>query len=119
MQSYTMAGFSKGIVVNTDDPAGFNRIQIRIPELHGAVSESVYDNAGPNAAKINRVDDDSLPWAEVSYPYGSDVTPEINQVVLVGYINGKSDQPVVLGWLGYEYTTQEETLVVKTTRRQG
>lgn len=118
MQSQKIAGFAKGIVINTDDPAGFNRIKVRIPQLHGAMSEKVYENAGHNAAKINRVEDDSIPWAEVSYPYGTNITPEVNQVVLVGFLNGDASQPVVIGWLGYEYTTNEEILVVKTRRKR-
>ena len=35
-------GLTKGIVVDTEDPAGFNRVKVRIVELHGAVSEDVY-----------------------------------------------------------------------------
>ena len=113
MTNEKMAGFSKGVVVDTEDPAGFNRVKVRILELHGAVTDDVYANAGANAARKNRVDDNSLPWLEVCYPYGLLRSPEVNQVVLVGYFNGSSNQPVVVGWLGYDYTDKEEILVRK------
>ncbi len=112
-----MSGLTKGIVIDTNDPAGFNRIKIRIPEIHGSVDPKVYSNAPEKVRKASWVDDTSLPWAEVCYPYGSNVPPEQNQVVLVGFFNDDSSQPVVLGWLGYEYTTNEDVLVVKLNGR--
>lgn len=105
-------GLMKGVVVDLDDPSGFRRVRVRIPALHGSFTDSFYP--AKRLGKINRVEDEYLPWAEVNLPYGSTVNPEINQVVLVGFINGSSDQPVILGWLGYEYTPEEEPLVVRT-----
>lgn len=103
-------GVTKGVVVDTDDPAGFHRVKVRIIQLHGCFDESVYGVAGRRIQQVSRISDDCLPWAEVNYPYGSDITPEINQVVLISFINGDPDKPVVLGWLGYEYTTNENKL---------
>lgn len=105
-------GLTKGIVIDTNDPSGFHRVRVRIPSLHGAMTESFYPYR--KLGRTNRVEDEYLPWAEVNYPFGSLVTPEINQVVLIGFINGSTDQPVILGWLGYEYTPEEEPLVVVT-----
>lgn len=107
-------GLTKGVVIDVDDPAGYKRIRVRIPELHGAMNPDVYtQKTGPNAV-INRVEDSCIPWAEVNYPYGSDITPEINQVVLVGFLGGDTDKPIVLGWLGYEYKPKEEPLTYRT-----
>lgn len=107
MAIYKMAGLCKGIVVDINDPAGFNRIRVRIPELHGPIKKDVFNNM-PNALHTHWVKDEDLPWAEVAYPYASNGVPEINQVVIVGFISGEDSAPVVLGWLGYEYTSKEE-----------
>lgn len=106
-----MPGLTKGIIVDTDDPAGFRRVRVRIPSLHGSFTDEFYPTR--KAGKVNRIENEYLPWAEVCYPYGQEFTPEINQVVLIGFINGSADQPVVLGWLGYEYTAIEDPLVVR------
>ena len=38
-----MSGLAKGIVIDTNDPAGYNRIKVRIPELHGVMNcDEVY-----------------------------------------------------------------------------
>lgn len=98
-------GLTKGVVIDIEDPAGFKRIKVRIPEIHGPfMKETIPDNMN----KANRVADIAIPWAEVNYPYGSDITPELNQVVLVGFISGDPQKPVVLGWLGYEYNYTED-----------
>lgn len=102
-------GFTKGIVIDTEDPAGYKRVRVRIPELHGTITTDFYDSHR-NATRfktVNRVEDNAIPWAEVNYPYGSDITPQRNQIVLVGFISGDTEKPVVLGWLGYEYTDDE------------
>ena len=111
---------TKGVVVDLDDPAGLGRVKVRIPQLHGPVSPDVLrdynnymQNHGDSAGSAYRVSDESLPWCEVCYPYGNTTTPEINQVVLVSFINGSPEQPVILGWLGIEYTTQEDILKVR------
>lgn len=113
MGLYKMSGFCKGIVVSTEDPAGFNRVRVRIPELHGPVNPDIYPSE--QAKKKYWVEDTYLPWAEVSYPFGDTTLPEINQVVLVGFFNGASDQPVILGWLGYEYTDEEDMFSHQST----
>ena len=97
-------GLVKGIVIDTEDPAGYKRIKVRIPCIHGPITK---DFLPDEYNKVNRVEDLAIPWAEVNYPYGSDITPERNQVVLVGFISGDPGKPVVLGWLGYEYNNKE------------
>lgn len=111
---------TKGIIVDTEDPAGLGRVKVRIVQLHGPVSTEVFrnyttylNNHGGQTNAVYRVEDDSLPWCEVCYSYGTSTMPEINQVVLVSFINGSPEQPVVLGWLGYEYTEQEDVLEVR------
>lgn len=111
-----IGGLMVGIVIDVNDPAGYNRIRVRIPALHGSITDEVYanDNSGrseiSNSAYINRSIDSSIPWAQVAFPFGSDVPPELNQVVVVGFINGDQNYPVVLGWLGYEYTNEERAI---------
>lgn len=107
-----MAGVTKGIVIDTNDPAGFHRIKVRIPQLHGTMTDTPYQNAEPYM-KSSIVPTKDLPWCEVSYPFGNNTPPEPNQVVLVAFIDGDSSQPVVIGWLGYEYTDQEDVYEVR------
>lgn len=116
MEILKMGGLTKGIVVNTNDPAGFGRVKVRIPELHGLVKEESYGAGalGKTIADRSRVQDSALPWCEVCHPYGSDNLPEVNQVVLIGFIDGTSNQPVVLGWLGYDYTDNEDVCEVQS-----
>ena len=106
-------GLTKGVIVDTNDPAGWNRVRVRVPSIHGAFDENFYAHINTNMKKVSRVEDKYLPWAEICYPFGQEFTPEVNQVVLVGFIDGSTDQPVVLGWLGYEYNPAEEKLVVR------
>lgn len=105
-------GIYKGIVVDTNDPKGFNRIKVRIPDIHGPIDENVYALLKDINRKGCHTNDDELPWAEVCYPYGSDAQPEVNQVVCVQFINGLRQFPVIIGWFGYEYTNNEEMLQV-------
>lgn len=112
------SGLYKGIVVDNKDPSGkFHRVRVRIPKLHGLINNNKFSK---NSARdqfqpsMNRVEDSSLPWCEVAFPFDTDVVPEIGQVVLVGFFNADVSQPVVLGWLGYNYTDLEEQFNVQT-----
>ena len=108
------AGIYKGIVVDTEDPAGLNRIQVRILEIHGLMEKSTY---GPlrkkTAVDVLRYDDEELPWAEVCYPFGDTTPPELNQVVWVMFYGGNEQYPVIVGWSGYDYTQKEEAFEQK------
>lgn len=98
-------GFCKGIVVDNHDPAGLNRVKVRIPNLDGSCSDknNSFDLSNP---RMVRVPDDSLLWAEVCHPYHDLSLPNVNQVVLVGFFSGYSNSPVILGWLGYDYNIE-------------
>ena len=107
-------GVTKGIVVSSDDPAGLHRVRVRIPQIHGCFDQTVYEAVNmENLKGVSWVEEKLLPWAEVNYPFGSNIPPEPNQVVLVGFFNGDTSTPVVLGWLGYEYTNLEEQFEIK------
>lgn len=108
-------GLLKGIVLNTEDPVGLHRVLVRIPAIHGLMQPASYGSLHKNTAR-NRlwVPEDELPWADVCYPYGSTTNPEVNQVVWVTFQNGDHNFPVVIGWAGYEYTTEEEVYVPST-----
>lgn len=106
-------GFYKGIVIDTDDPAGLNRVKVRILEIHGFINNESYGSLDIGVAKnVLWVDDEHLPWAEVCYPFGDTTLPEINQVVWVGFYGGNAQHPVIFGWAGYEYTSEEEQFVI-------
>lgn len=112
------SGLFKAIVTNINDPAGYNRIQVRIPTIHGPVDiEKVYGSLNNNenqTAQEMWVKDKDLPWAEVCRSYGNDLVPEVNQVVGVQFFNDSSEYPVVMGWMGYEYTNEEDSYVSHT-----
>lgn len=114
MSFIKMGGLTKGIIIDTDDPAGFGRVKVRIPELHGLMDEQSYGTTdlGKDISRRTWISEDKLPWCEVNHPYGSDIVPEPNQVVLVGFIDGSATQPVILGWLGYNYTDKEDVCCV-------
>lgn len=117
-QFVRQSGLYKGIVIDTEDPAGLNRIKVRILELHGTMDSNSYGSLRNNIAKdVQWVSDDKLPWAEVCYPFGETTPPEINQVVWISFYGGDAQFPVVLGWAGYDYTQQEEIYVSKGIRR--
>ena len=107
-------GLYKGIIVDTNDPSGkFHRVRVRIPKLHGTISASKINtnseiSTSESGAIQIGVEDRALPWCEVAYPYNTDFVPEVGQVVIVGFISGDTSKPIVLGWLGYEYTDKEE-----------
>lgn len=109
MSDFTrQTGIYKGIVVDTEDPAGLNRIKVRILELHGMEELTSYSSLNTNTAKHLRVPEEDLPWAEVCYPFGVITPPEIDQVVWVSFYGGNARYPVILGWSGYDYTQKEE-----------
>ena len=92
-----VGGILMGIVVDTNDPAGYKRIRVRIPAIHGSFTDKVYPTSEKygNEYKIaNRVD-------------------EVNQVVYVAFLSGDKDNPVVIGWLGYDYTNKEYKVTPK------
>lgn len=107
-------GLYKGLIIDTNDPSGkFHRVRVRILKLHGTVNDTIstkprYSSSSDLTAK--HTNDNELPWCEVAFPFGSDFTPEVGQVVVVGFLGGDTSQPVVLGWMGYDYTDKEETV---------
>lgn len=107
-QHTRQTGIYKGIVVDTEDPAGLNRIKVRVLELHGMVEETSYGSLKRGTAIRLRLEDEDLPWAEVCYPFGQTAPPEINQVVWIMFYGGNSQYPVIVGWTGYDYTQNEE-----------
>lgn len=107
------SGVMKGIVVDTADPAELGRVKVRIPQFHGFVKRETYGPIKNETSKYAWKADELLPWAEVCYPYGSTTQPEINQVVWVSFVNGDKSYPVIMGWAGYEYTTEEEMLTAQ------
>lgn len=105
------SGIYKGIVVDTNDPVELDRVKIRVPSLHGFVTEEAYGTMDSDVVKKSRTIDEQLPWASVCYPFGSTSQPEVNQVVWVVFVDGDKNSPVIMGWAGYEYTNDEEILV--------
>ena len=104
------AGLMKAIVVDTADPTELGRIKVRIPQFHGFMKKETYGPISDETKTYAWTADEYLPWAEVSYPFGSTTPPEVNQVVWVAFANGEQNYPVIIGWAGYEYTNDEEIL---------
>ena len=82
----TLGGIYKGIVVNNIDDQSRNRLQIRVPQLHGDGSVRGYS-------------DDTLPWALPALPFTSDPPLPIGAVVWVMFEAMDSRFPVYLGYL--------------------
>lgn len=102
-------GVTKAIVIDNEDPAGYNRIKVRIPEIHGIMDVNKYKDLTSDTAKNVWVSDTELPWAEMCFPFGEIIRPEINQVVWVSFYDGLADMPVIIGWAGYDYTSEEDS----------
>lgn len=99
-------GFCKGVIVDANDPAGLRRVKVRILSLDGPNSKNSSD-LSDGSPRFIRTEDEDLMWAEVCFPYDNLYSPQINQVVLIGFFSGYVESPVVLGWLGYDYAIEE------------
>ena len=80
-------GVYKGIVTNGNDPQRRNRLQVRIPFLHGV--------SGNNGGMT----DDSLPWALPALPLLTDDPLPNGAVVWILFEAGIPTKPVYLGYL--------------------
>jgi len=86
-------GLYSGIVVDNQDPDKSNRLQIRIPNIHG--TNAKLSNITKQATGIP---DENLPWATVVNAWSKQSKPyEINTLVYVAFESGFIDTPVVLG----------------------
>ena len=99
-------GVYKGVVIDVHDPAGYDRVRVRIPSLHGTITKDPYGTTRANA--VNRVEDYCIPWAEVCIPYTAQMSPQLNQVVAVSFLDGDQQYPIVIGYLRSQYTDKEE-----------
>lgn len=89
-------GLWPGQVVDTKDPLGLRRIKVRVPALHGTVTDQT-------------IKDSDLPWAVPCFPfggptYGDDYVPGVRAQVWVAFQLGDPHAPV---WLGVPYATGE------------
>jgi phage baseplate assembly protein V len=88
------------IVVNVVDPLALGRVQVQIPALGERV----------------------LPWARLLAPRAGDAQglffrPEVGDEVVVDFLNGDRDQPVVLGGLWSEASPPPTALADQSTIR--
>ena len=76
-----VTGLQIGQILDTEDPNGGSRVQVLIPALFG--TQSV--------------------WASLCHPLGprdsAMVMPGVGDEVLVGFVAGDSERPVILGRL--------------------
>lgn len=82
-------GFYIGTVVNNEDENKLGRIQVRVPNVYGAIK------------------DEDLPWAEPNFPYTYDnqsmfFIPEKDAFVTVYFLNGSPYKPIYLGGIHRE-----------------
>ncbi len=80
-------GIYKALVVNNDDYEKRNRLQIRIPFLHG-----ISGNDGG-------MSDDSLPWALPCSFFTSDPPIPVGSVIWIMFEGGIPTRPVYIGYL--------------------
>lgn len=94
-------GIYTGKVVDNDDPDKSNRLQIRIPSIHG--TNAIISNI---TKKPSGISDDDLPWANVLNTWGVQSKPyEIGDLVYVSFELGNVDLPIVLGTIT-KYSSQ-------------
>ncbi len=95
LQEHTLAMLSSGAflatVINVQDPAGLNRVQLKVYNVDGVNGQN-----GPV-------------WARVAVPFAGDnrgcfFMPDVGDEVLVVYLSGDSRFPVVIGglWNGHD-----------------
>jgi uncharacterized protein involved in type VI secretion and phage assembly len=95
LHEHTLAMLSAGAylatVVNVQDPAGLNRVQLRVYNVDGIDGQ------------------DGAVWARVAVPFAGDnrgcfFFPDVGDEVLVVYLSGDSRFPVVIGglWNGHD-----------------
>lgn len=87
--SKNINGLYRARVENNIDPLGIGRVQVRVPIIHGIVSQGGISSA-------------NLPWATMcslsaGYNYGTYIVPEIGEYVFVMFEDGDTNKPVYLG----------------------
>jgi len=89
-------GLWPGQVVDTKDPLGLRRVKVRVPAIHGTVTDQ-------------DIKDTDLPWALPCFPfggptYGDDFVPGVGAQVWILFQQGDPHVPV---WVGVPYGTGE------------
>lgn len=76
----TIHGLMRGIITDTADPVGAGRVQVQLPALAGSGGS----------------------WASVCTPFGAAPATgaRVGAEVWLGFENGDSERPVVLGLAG-------------------
>jgi uncharacterized protein involved in type VI secretion and phage assembly len=90
----TQFGVHYGIVCQNKDPSGLNRVKVRLPWL-------------------DKGDTDQTHWAQLMTPMEGDkfgwyTLPDIDDVVVIMFIQGDASQPVVLGGIWSTADTSPE-----------
>ena len=90
---------TKGIVIEINETS--DRVKLRIPVFHGPPSLVNL----PEEAEKYWTNDDSLPWAEVMYPFGSEGQTlssmmRVGEVVYVIFTSSSYRHPLVIGTTG-------------------
>ena len=85
-------GLCRAVVEDNYDPAGLNRLRVRIPALHGH----------PQVHGEHCLANDQLPWAEMCSlsagpGRGTSILPNKGDRVWVAFEDGKRTKPVVMG----------------------
>lgn len=86
--AFAVNHMTTGYVENDNDPEGLYRVQVRIPEHHGDSSRTPIDD---------------LPWALVRreggglHDIGNCENPPVGATVLVQFLHGNKDEPIVMG----------------------
>jgi uncharacterized protein involved in type VI secretion and phage assembly len=122
----SVRGLWRAFVVNTVDPENRGRIQVRLPQFHGApptaaspIPQSTGDvTRGRLPGGRQTVPDIHCPWAEPAFPFGGSINqgtvaiPPVGASVWVGFDQGYLGKPVYLGaWYGLGELPAEVTVL--------
>ena len=87
-------GVFRGIVENCSDPLAMGKVQVRVPAIHGLLTEDESQDHIPTL---------SLPWASLisygggHYDHGAQITYPCGSVVAVCFEGGNHYTPIILG----------------------
>jgi|GEM_PF-2722311 len=121
-QKPKITGQQTAIVMGTSDNSQVNidqygRIQVRFMWIHGDSADNIQNNITQQPSAWLRV----MQWGNAGASWGNYNIPRVGQEVVIGFLNGDPDNPVVLGSVfntnttfPYSMTDAAANFVIKT-----
>ena len=88
-------GLYRGMVEDNYDPAGLDRLKVRIPKFYGT------------GKKSDGLSTSGLPWAKAASPILTNPPIPIGAIVYVLFENGNTEYPVYLGYMIKNYMNSQ------------